>query len=242
MKILIYNDSGTGKNCTPYTYNLFKSHFQDFYKVAYVNSFDLLNSNWETETKLLVIPGGRDLPYKEKLNGEGNKRIKQFVANGGSYLGICAGAYYGSKQIEFGKGSKYEIIEERELAFIDCIARGPTFGIEEFSYDENSVGKLVKVSANDSYFYSYYNGGCFFELNKNNYEILASYQELNNLPAVVYGKYQKGNIILSGIHFEYDINCLSPKILYSDREKFVETENKKDIFIYELIKKLNLKI
>ena len=46
------------------------------------------------DSSLLVMPGGRDLPYVESLSGLGNREISQFVKSGGSYLGICAGAYY----------------------------------------------------------------------------------------------------------------------------------------------------
>ena len=42
---------------------------------------------------ILIMPGGRDKPYQECLAGEGVETTKEFVARGGSYLGICAGAY-----------------------------------------------------------------------------------------------------------------------------------------------------
>ena len=39
----------------------------------------------------IVFPGGADSPYQEKLQGEGNRVIRQFVEEGGWYLGFCAG-------------------------------------------------------------------------------------------------------------------------------------------------------
>lgn len=54
--------------------------------------------------------------YCRSLNGEGNRRIDQYVRRGGSYLGLCAGGYYGSSKCEFEVGNKVlEVVGAREL-------------------------------------------------------------------------------------------------------------------------------
>lgn len=53
------------------------------------------------EGNLLCIPGGQDIPYSFELSGEGNRQIRKFVENGGRFLGICAGAYFASGEIDF---------------------------------------------------------------------------------------------------------------------------------------------
>jgi glutamine amidotransferase-like uncharacterized protein len=46
---------------------------------------------------------------------------------GGSYLGLCAGAYYGSSRVVFEPGTPLEVIGDRELAFFPGIARGAAY-------------------------------------------------------------------------------------------------------------------
>lgn len=86
------------------------------YAVTPVTGDMLLKEPWTEMCALLVIPGGADLGYGRTLNGEGNRRIAQFVRRGGKYLGLCAGGYYGCKRCEFEVGDKtVEVIGDREF-------------------------------------------------------------------------------------------------------------------------------
>lgn len=105
---------------------------------------ELLQDNWTHSCSLVVMPGGRDLPYVAKLRGAGNQRIKDFVHNGGSYLGLCAGGYYGAAAVEFAKGDPVlEVMGPRELGFFPGVARGPVF--PGFQYKNNSGGRACSV-------------------------------------------------------------------------------------------------
>ena len=42
---------------------------------------------------------------------------QEFVENGGSYLGICAGAYFACDYIEFDKNGPLEVVGPRDLKF-----------------------------------------------------------------------------------------------------------------------------
>ena len=64
---------------------------------------DVIDGWWRDYADGFIMPGGADLPYCSKLNGPGNKQIQEFVRAGGSYVGFCAGAYYGSAYVEFDK-------------------------------------------------------------------------------------------------------------------------------------------
>lgn len=46
--------------------------------------------------ELLIMPGGKSWEYLKQLGVEGQKQIKDYVQDGGSYLGICAGAFFAS--------------------------------------------------------------------------------------------------------------------------------------------------
>lgn len=49
---------------------------------------------------LLIIPGGYTGQYVAALGEQGFEQIREFVAEGGGYIGICAGAYIAARNVE----------------------------------------------------------------------------------------------------------------------------------------------
>lgn len=209
--ILVYNDNGVDWSSLQWVSIFFKNRGDE---VKDVNADFLINdTKWITQYDKIVIPGGADCPYHEKLKGTGCRNIKKFVENGGTYIGICAGGYFGCKKVEFALGTDLEVNEYRELAFFPGVARGPM--LKPYVYDSEDGASAAKIRSliDGSIFYSYHNGGSTFildKINQNGIEILAKYADENNSPAVIRCKCGKGQAILSGIHFEAD-----QKLLYS---------------------------
>lgn len=163
---------------------------------------------------LFVMPGGADLPYCAALNGAPNARIRQFVEGGGCYFGICAGAYYGCREIAFHAGTRGAICGPRELSFLDAIAVG--------SLPELTAGRLYDGTPRTATaaalrttpdlpgpptdLYTHYHGGCSFDFQGTppaDTAILATYAELEGRPpAVVLTRVGLGKAILSGVHLE----------------------------------------
>lgn len=165
-----------------------------------VSSKDILQGKLNI-ADCLVIPGGADLRYCEKLNGSGNKNIQQFVNNGGLYIGICAGAYYGCSHIDF-SGHGYKISGQRELGLFQGRAIGSLAELtNQRFYDESSKSKaMVKLQSDYKIIGAfYYHGGPKFLGAKHN-QIVATYE--NGDIAVVKGTYGNGQYLLSGVHFE----------------------------------------
>jgi biotin--protein ligase len=169
------------------------------------------------------MPGGADLPYCRTLNGEGNRRIRQFVSNGGAYLGFCAGGYYGSSRCEFEVGNRtMEVVGDRELQFYPGTCRGPAFAGFQYNSEEGTRAAELSVvkhaftngGALPAVFRSYANGGSVFvdaeKYSNRGVEILAHYTEHLNVDsgvgaaAVVYRRINQGAVILTGPHPEYD--------------------------------------
>jgi hypothetical protein len=46
--------------------------------------------------KILIVPGGSGKKEADTLGSAGREKVKQFVADGGTYVGICAGCYLAS--------------------------------------------------------------------------------------------------------------------------------------------------
>lgn len=174
---------------------------------------------WPSTCALLVIPGGADSGYCRILNGHGNRRIQTYVNSGGSYLGLCAGGYYGSSKCEFEVGRKgWEVVGERELAFYPGICRGLAF--KGFVYGSEKGARAAKLNVNSDAlagtsggFNSYYNGGGVFvdaaSFKSQSVEILATYEEELAVDAgkpkaaVVFRKVGEGAALLTGPHPEY---------------------------------------
>lgn len=140
----------------------------------------------------LIIPGGADLPYIDALGSQGMHTIKQFIQHGGVYLGICAGAYFGSQDIDFQPNIKGE-----RLNLLSVKAHGPKYK----PYIHNS---RIGARAADQYFDNskctlYVNGGGWFE--HHDPQLNFSYYD-DQTPSCVIGQNKKGLVILSMPHFE----------------------------------------
>ena len=181
----------------------------------------MVKEPWSASCAMLVMPGGADLGYCRTLNGEGNRRITQFVERGGLYLGFCAGGYYGTKRCEFEVGNKkLEVIGDRELAFYPGTSRGCAFSGFVYHSEQGARATELKVSKSalakgsvPDVFRSYYNGGGVFvdapKYKDKGVEILASFTEKLDVDAgegtaaVVYCKVGEGAAILTSPHPEY---------------------------------------
>jgi biotin--protein ligase len=215
MNVLIYNGNGTSPTSVKQTYTTLKSILGHAYDVMKVDATTLKSEPWEETCSLLVIPGGRDQPYCEDLNGAGNKKIAQYVQNGGHYLGLCAGAYYASSEIEFGKGSDMEIIGKRELGFFKGTCRGTMF--PGFVYNSEKGAKSVSIVTNSQKkIKTYYNGGGYF-VNANQvddvkvictYEEAGLSEEATPAAAGIQCQVGKGSALLFGVHPEYNVELV----------------------------------
>ena len=191
------------------------------YAVISIDGNAIINEPWTPSCALLVFPGGADKGYCQTLNGKGNRRIRQYVERGGSFLGFCAGAYYGSQRCEFEKGKKsMEVVGDRELAFYPGTCRGLAY--PGFVYGSEAGARAVGInvqreafkegSAPDT-FRSYYNGGGVFvdapKFRDRGVEILSNYTQKPDVnsgegaAAVVYCKIEEGAAILACPHPEY---------------------------------------
>lgn len=178
----------------------------------------ILKEPWTASCALLVFPGGADMGYCRSLNGDGNRRISQYIRRGGSYLGLCAGGYYGSSRCEFEIGNKIlEVIGSRELGFFPGTCRGCAF--RGFVYHSEAGAKAVELKVAKECFIKgpvpevfrcYYNGGGIFvdaaKFEDEGVEVLATYTDPLDVDgghaAIVFRKVGEGSVILTGTHPE----------------------------------------
>ena len=205
-RILIYCDDGVSSVFLSDLLELFRSHRSDI-PIEFVDAQYLLHESWESNTQLLVIPGGRDLPYVEKLGLDFSQRLQSFLRNNSdvSFFGICAGAYFSASELAFipFKDSQRDIVVGERMNLVpNSKAVGPLFK-NEFSYDSNRGVHILPIVLPDSrLIWSYYNGGCVFESLKPtpSFNTKASFQ---GKPIIISYALENGNtVILSGVHLE----------------------------------------
>lgn len=227
--ILIYEDYVFNKGALYRTLkNLIGKEYIDF-----IDADDIKSGFLNPQQHSLLMPGGADMFYCEKLNGIGNKKIREFVENGGIYLGICAGSYYGCAELDWASNwDNEEIIKgKRELAFYSGKATGP---IEQYCdktkpFPEGYAPQICHISYDDGLekldLKLNYNGGPYFSEPNNNATVLARYSNLKDKPpAIIECKIGKGLTILSSPHIE-DTQEVMKKVAYHRDNSYNRHQN-----------------
>lgn len=175
-----------------------------------------------------VMPGGRASPYYAKLQEVGNQKIRDYVAEGGIYLGICAGAYYASQTTYFEQDiNELALVEKYQLNLIQAEAIGTLYKelkISPFSWNIDSLTTTsIRWCKDQQSHVSCYHGGPYFAITeKQKVKVLTEYEiENQTLPAILHQKFGKGDVIVSGVHFEDSAKALRRvlSVLYKDKRK-----------------------
>ncbi|EJD07395.1 class II aaRS and biotin synthetase [Fomitiporia mediterranea MF3/22] len=226
MNVLVYNGPGVSKTSLAHTLSTLRTLLLPNYAVQTITPRSLTSDPWHTNCALLVLPGGRDLPYVAELK-QANDKIVNYVQGGGSYLGLCAGAYYACRSVEWEVGSEQEVTGPRPLRFFNGIGRGCTY--PGFQYETENGARAVRLlvssasSGPDQQLDGlYYNGGGEFvdaEFIPNT-SIIARYMEgyAAEKVAAVHCKVGNGSAVLWSIHPEYPLT-LEPAISAIRRTK-----------------------
>ena len=219
MNILVYNGPGVSKTSLTHTLSTLRSLVLPNYTVQTITPRSVASDPWHSNCALFVLPGGRDLPYVEDLK-QSNDKIAKYVHNGGSYLGLCAGAYYACRSIEWEVGSEQEVSGPRPLRFFDGVGRGCVYPGFHYESEDGARGVSLMVTrpdlgSSEKYDGLYYNGGGEFvdAESVRNATVIAKYTEgdANGKTAAVHCRVGNGNAVLWGIHPEYPLT-LEPAI------------------------------
>lgn len=207
-RVLVYVDEGVGPRSLQ---QLLKALRDYAVVVSQADRNTIINTEWDQETDVLIIPGGRDVPYHDALNGKGTDKIRGFVEKGGNYFGICAGAYFGCRSIHFALGTEQAIEADRNLSFFPGKAIGPAYG-NTFDYATERGAQIaqLKLQPTHSQSFSYFNGGCYFHPSKDApFQVIANYSDLPGEPAaIIECQVGKGKALLCGVHPEYSASQL----------------------------------
>ncbi|GMM33250.1 biotin--[acetyl-CoA-carboxylase] ligase [Saccharomycopsis crataegensis] len=263
MNVLVYSGNGTTAESVKHCLYTLRRFLSPHYAVISVDANVIRKEPWAEKTSLLVFPGGADLPFCSEFNGEGNRKIKQFVKRGGKYMGFCAGAYYASSRLEFETGSDIEVSGSRELKFFPGTAVGTAF--KGFRYSSNNGERAAYCSIEPTLadgethsfntFFSHYNGGpTFYDAEKfDKVEVLSRYLEpidadsgeAKTNAAIIHCEVGDGSAILFGPHVEFEPSLLKYSHSRKDSamiQRLESNSSQRDYFLRLCLKKLGLKV
>jgi glutamine amidotransferase-like uncharacterized protein len=171
----------------------------DEFKFDYniIDEKDVSKNKGLSKYKLIIFPGGHHV----KVGKKGDKNVKEYVRNGGNFLGICAGMHYGcdlkllDTDIMYMRGSgyyqirllkKHPLTEGYELAPKSPLIH-KTWSPVEFS----TKGRVHTRRGN---------GGLIIP--GKNVDVIATYDDSDKYAAIVSGEFEKGKVVLISPHPE----------------------------------------
>ncbi|XP_005091070.1 uncharacterized protein TC_0305 [Aplysia californica] len=255
-RVLVYHGLGANENSTKHLVDALKANLiPSQYSVQAVSPEGIANGSILSEsTALLAFGGGYTTGFAKALGSDGIQNVKDYVLNGGSYLGFGAGGYFGCDFIEFDVGGPLEKFSEREIRFYPGIGRGPLNPSFRYGTHKGACAVPIKIltdSANSA-FDAYLDGGCAFypsdppkpDSPVKEVVSVANYMDLPNSPAAIVKTVvgQNGITVLSGIHLEYDVLSVvdSEPVLEPLRKKFTESKASQEEAFLSLLKLLRL--
>ncbi|MEJ2665934.1 MAG: BPL-N domain-containing protein [Deinococcales bacterium] len=147
------------------------------------------------------VPGGWAWPYVRDVVPAGKAAVRQFVAAGGSYIGVCAGSYFAADVIRW-QGR----IIEYDLDLFAGTAAGPIDAIQPWKSwrtTELTLEPDHPVNAGEGRLSALYWGGPAYRPHPANRDVsVLSRYAVTGEPAAIAQPYGRGTVLLMGCHLE----------------------------------------
>lgn len=235
--IYVYSGSGAAQECIDQSIDFFKKVFPHLH-VLTIDAPQVQLGDWRQRARLFVMPGGVGRQMREALGKNGNDVLIDYVSSGGTYVGFCAGGYYGSGETHFAKDTpEQRIIDTDQLPFFPGICEGP---LVPYDYTSNAGARLLKINTEGGEITGYYNGGGHFvdADQYSNVTTLGRYED--GRAAIVQCTVAKGHAVLSGPHLEYCAGLFLPEDLTDPYlEKIIlalaQDQKKREVFMHSVL-------
>lgn len=136
------------------------------------------------EAALYIQPGGNATQVADNMLVSMKNLVRDFVHNGGGYVGFCAGAFYAM--------TPYDDAGQNRLGLLDGDAE-----VADFNYPS-----IVSVSWLDGIrHHVYWEGGAYFKSLGSDIEVVSRYADTRQVSSVR-GKSGKGRVWVTGFHPE----------------------------------------
>lgn len=215
-RVAVFRDSGASDTCALASLQIL-NEARGF--VAKFVSADDIRNDVLKDFDVVIFPGGTASGERKALGKDGWKKLVDFLNDGGGYYGTCAGAYLALVNLEREEGRLIDAeLQEGEWE------RGEA--ILEIELTDEGRDILGDISGRINV--SYQNGPIFHPANYEQlkpYSVIAYFRtevaENNapkgvqiNSPAIAYGAFGKGRVVICSPHPELtpDLNSFVPKL------------------------------
>ncbi|MGB3479492.1 MAG: BPL-N domain-containing protein [bacterium] len=199
--IALYSDNGADENCITATKHMFEWMG---YSVALIEA-ETINKGELVNYKLLCVPGGDMYQYGQDISSSGKQNIRDFVAHGGAYIGICGGAYFTGHTV-YWQGQQLPMTP---LNLFPGTTRGPVDSIAPYP---NCIMCRISIidtihpithAEPDSAWIAYCYGPQLEPDIGVQITVLGEYS-LVGTPAIIAFEYDKGRVFIVGTHPEFE--------------------------------------
>ncbi len=199
--IALYSDQGAWDESVRALKNMFQWMN---YSVALIDA-DYLNERGLSTFRVLCIPGGDMYQYSQDISSVGKEAIRDFVRNGGGYIGICGGSYFAGEEV-YWQGNQLDmtplcLFEGSARGPMDAIVPHPDYGMCQVNVTDSL--HFITQSEPDTAWMLYYWGPILLPNSGANVTILGKYDAVNQ-PAILAFDYEEGRVFLIGTHPEIE--------------------------------------
>jgi len=203
IRVALYKGPGTGGNGPPSLMKRLDN--APFSSITQITPEEIRGGAL-TNYDVVIFGGGSGSKEAEGIGETGREAVKEFVANGGGYIGICAGAYLATSGYPWSLG----LVNARTVSPKWQRGRAPV------KLELTEPGRSILGEREGQFDCLYANGPVIAPDNKTNlppFETLAYFRSevssngapvgvMINSPAIVRGQYQQGRVVCVSPHPE----------------------------------------
>jgi glutamine amidotransferase-like uncharacterized protein len=216
LKIALYTPNIVDESATKNIQRILDE--EPLYSWEFINARQIQDGKLQ-DFDLVIFPGGNATEQGKDLGTKGKIAVRDFVQNGGGYLGICAGSFLATINDVYGLGliNARAITGSRYLSGQGYISQSVR-GSGDIDLELTDSGHTFLNKENKRIFNSvYYSSGPVFypafRDNLPNFATIATFKtetwiyeyqkgEMIGKPAIITAPYNKGSVFLISPHFE----------------------------------------
>lgn len=211
--IALYSDRGASETCVTATKKMFE--WMGF-RVEVVDA-QYINGSSLAGFRIICFPGGDMYQYAQDITVSGKEKIREFISDGGGYIGICGGAYFTGERV-FWQGAQLPM---SPLAIFPGATHGPVDAIAPYpdcvmcriniTDADHPVTRLEPESAWILYCY----GPELLPDDTADVDVLGVY-DIGGQPAMIAFQYGSGHVFIVGTHPEIEEDSDRDGITFGD--------------------------